>query len=81
MIPLKGLFQLSFLLPGIFMTAESEGSQVMQNAYLNSCTLRAMASIDEKKYNKAQDELNAALHYSIGLYGRSRYAQLDYMKK
>ena len=58
---------------------ESEGSQVMQNAYLNSYTLRAMASIDKKNYSRAQSDLNAALDYPIGLYGRSRYAQLYYL--
>ncbi len=58
---------------------ESEGSRVMQNAYLDSYTLRAIGFINSKKYDKALKDINDALAYPIGLYGRARYAQLYYL--
>ena len=58
---------------------ETEGSRDIQNAYLNSYTLRALASIDKKDFNAAIKDIDAALAYPIGLYGRGRYAQLYYL--
>ncbi len=59
--------------------SETEGSRDIQNAYLNSYTLRALAEIDRKDYDKAMKDIDAALAYPIGLYGRGRYAQLYYL--
>ena len=59
--------------------AETEGSRDIQNAYLNSYTLRALAAIDRKDYNAAMKDIDAALAFPIGLYGRGRYAQLYYL--
>lgn len=59
--------------------SETEGSRDIQNAYLNSYTLRALAEIDKKEYNRAMKDIDAALAYPIGLYGRGRYAQLYYL--
>lgn len=59
--------------------AEPEGSRDIQNAYLNSYTLRALAKINKKDYNAAMEDIDAALEYPIGLYGRGRYAQLYYL--
>ena len=59
--------------------SETEGSRDIQNAYLNSYTLRALAAIDKKDFNAAMKDIDAALAYPIGLYGRGRYAQLYYL--
>jgi tetratricopeptide (TPR) repeat protein len=59
--------------------SETEGSRDIQNAYLNSYTLRALAAIDRKDFNAAMKDIDAALNYPIGLYGRGRYAQLYYL--
>lgn len=58
---------------------ESEGAREMQDDYLNSYTLMAMESISKLKYDKALKDIESALNYPIGLYGRSRYAQLYYL--
>ncbi|MDR1558001.1 MAG: DUF5107 domain-containing protein, partial [Tannerellaceae bacterium] len=59
--------------------SETEGSRDIQNAYLNSYTLRALAEINKKEYDSAMKDIDAALAYPIGLYGRGRYAQLYYL--
>ena len=59
--------------------AETEGSRDIQNAYLNSYTLRALAANDRKDFNAAMKDIDAALAYPIGVYGRGRYAQLYYL--
>jgi tetratricopeptide (TPR) repeat protein len=59
--------------------SETEGSRDMQNAYLNSYTLRALAEINKREFNNAMKDIDAALAYPIGLYGRGRYAQLYYL--
>lgn len=58
---------------------ESEGAREMQNAYLNSYTLRAIQSLGKSRTDAALNDLEKALDYPIGLYGRSRYAQLYYL--
>lgn len=59
--------------------SETEGSRGIQNAYLNSYTLRALAEINKKQFDNAMKDIDAALAYPIGLYGRGRYAQLYYL--
>ncbi len=59
--------------------SETEGSRDIQNAYLNSYTLRALAKIDRGEWDAAGEDIAAALAYPIGLYGRGRYAQLYYL--
>ena len=59
--------------------SETEGSRDIQNAYLNSYTLRALAKIGQGEWDGASADINAALAYPIGLYGRGRYAQLYYL--
>ena len=58
---------------------ESEGAQEMQNAYLNSYTLRGINGIKKAKYDLALKDIQTALDYPIGVYGRSRYAQFNYL--
>jgi tetratricopeptide (TPR) repeat protein len=59
--------------------AESEGAREMQNNYLNIYTLKAMSLLKQNKTDEALKNINLALAYPIGLYGRARYAQLDYV--
>jgi tetratricopeptide (TPR) repeat protein len=59
--------------------SETEGSRDIQNAYLNSYTLRALAKTGRGEYDSAEADIDAALAYPIGLYGRGRYAQLYYL--
>jgi tetratricopeptide (TPR) repeat protein len=59
--------------------SETEGSRDIQNAYLNSYTLRALAHLKKQAYDQAMEDVEAALSYPIGLYGRGRYAQLYYL--
>lgn len=58
---------------------ESEGAREKQDNYLDSYTLLAMKYADKKQYDKALHNMNIALSYPIGLYGRSKYAQLYYI--
>ena len=58
---------------------ESEGARERLNTYLNAHTLRAMGYIEKKDYAEARRDLDSALAYPIGLYGRSLYAQLYYL--
>ncbi|GHT28931.1 hypothetical protein FACS189432_07540 [Bacteroidia bacterium] len=58
---------------------ESEGAREMQNAYMNSYSLRAINLIDKSKLDAALKDINAALDYPIGTNGRSKYAQLYYL--
>jgi tetratricopeptide (TPR) repeat protein len=59
--------------------SETEGSRGIQDAYLNSYTLRALAEIGNKEYNNAMKDIEDALAYPVGLYGRGRYSQLYYL--
>ena len=59
--------------------SETEGARGIQDAYLNSYTLRALAEIEKKNFDAAMKDIEAALAYPIGLYGRGRYAQLYYL--
>ncbi|NJK87069.1 MAG: tetratricopeptide repeat protein [Bacteroidales bacterium] len=58
---------------------ESEGAREMQSAYLNCYTLRGMKFMKEGKFEKAISDIQKAMDYPIGLYGRSRYAQFNYL--
>ena len=60
--------------------SETEGSRGIQNAYLNSYMLRAFALIDQKDYNAAMKDVEAALAFPIGLVDRGRLAQLYYLE-
>lgn len=58
---------------------ESEGARDKQDNYLNSYVILAMNLADKGQYEKALARINQALNYPIGLYGRSKYAQLYYV--
>lgn len=58
---------------------ESEGARELQNAYLNAYTLRSLEYIKRSKFDKAIKDIETALAYPIGLSGRLRYAQFDYL--
>lgn len=58
---------------------ESEGAGEMRNAYLNAYTLRGLEYIKRAKFDKALSDIESALAYPIGLSGRSRYAQFNYL--
>ena len=58
---------------------EVEGSRDIQNAYLNIYTLKALELLNKSQASQALAEIQKALDYPIGLYGRSRYAQLYYL--
>ena len=60
--------------------SETEGSRGIQNAYLNSYLLRALALIDKKDYNAALKDVESALAFPIGLVDRGRLAQLYYLE-
>jgi tetratricopeptide (TPR) repeat protein len=58
---------------------ESEGAREKQDTYINAHTLRAMEYFNNGKYKDALNDLDSALAYPIGNYGRSLYAQLYYL--
>jgi tetratricopeptide (TPR) repeat protein len=58
---------------------ESEGARVKQDNYLNSYCILAMTYANKGQYEKAIKQINKALDYPIGLYGRSVYARLYYI--
>ena len=58
---------------------ESEGSIDIQNAYLNCYTLKALSFMGKSQNNEALAQLQMAVDYPIGLYGRTRYTQLYYL--
>jgi tetratricopeptide (TPR) repeat protein len=59
--------------------AESEGAREMQNAYLNIYTLKALELLKRARTGEALTYITPALDYPIGLNGRSRYAQFNYI--
>jgi Tfp pilus assembly protein PilF len=61
------------------MIKESEGAREMQNAYLNAYTLRGLESIKKGKYGKALKDIETAQAYPVGLVGRGRTAQFNYL--
>ena len=58
---------------------ESEGAREMQNAYLNAYTLRGLESLNKGKYAKALKDIETAQAYPVGLVGRGRTAQFNYL--
>lgn len=58
---------------------ESEGARELQNAYLNAYILRGLESFKKGKYDKALSDIKTAQAYPVGLVGRGRSAQFDYM--
>lgn len=58
---------------------ESEGAREMQNAYMNAYILRGLESLDKRKYESALKDIETAQAYPIGLVGRGRTAQLNYL--
>jgi tetratricopeptide (TPR) repeat protein len=59
---------------------ESEGARERQDTYINAHTLRAIEYYKKSKFDNALADLDSALAYPIGLYGRSLYAQLYYLE-
>ena len=57
---------------------EVEGNRDIQNAYLNIYTLKGLDLLNKSQAAQALTEFQKALDFPIGLYGRSRYAQLYY---
>ncbi|HEX2967458.1 MAG TPA: DUF5107 domain-containing protein [Bacteroidales bacterium] len=58
---------------------ESEGAREMQNAYMNAYTLRGLESFGKGKYDNAVKDIETALAYPMGLVGRGRTAQFNYL--
>ncbi len=58
---------------------ESEGARELQNAYLNAYTLRGLESLKKGKYDKALSDIEKAQAYPVGLVGRGRTAQFNYL--
>jgi len=58
---------------------ESEGAREKQDTYINAHTLRAIEYFNTGKYENALSDLDSALAYPIGNYGRSLYAQLYFL--
>lgn len=58
---------------------ESEGAREMQAAYMNAYILRGLDSYNKGKYDKARQDIETALAYPIGLVGRGRTAQINYI--
>ncbi len=58
---------------------EAEGSRDMQDNYTNCYSVLALNYLDKKQYDKAITNIQAALDYPIGLYGRSTYVRLYYI--
>jgi tetratricopeptide (TPR) repeat protein len=58
---------------------ESEGARGMQNAYLNAYTLRGLESLGKGKYEKARKDIETAQAFPVGLVGRGRTAQFNYL--
>jgi tetratricopeptide (TPR) repeat protein len=59
---------------------ESEGAREKQDTYINAHTLRSIEYFNSDKYENALNDLDSALAYPIGNYGRSLYAQLYYLE-
>ncbi|MCJ7449344.1 MAG: DUF5107 domain-containing protein [Bacteroidales bacterium] len=58
---------------------ESEGAREMQAAYLNAYTLRGLESLQKGRYDKALKDIETAQAYPVGLVGRGRTAQFNYL--
>lgn len=58
---------------------ESEGARELQNAYLNAFTLRGLESLKKGKYEKALKDIETAQAYPVGLVGRGRTVQFNYL--
>jgi tetratricopeptide (TPR) repeat protein len=58
---------------------ELEGAQERQDAFLNAHLLRSLEYMKKMNYEKALKDLETASAYPIGLYGRARYAQFNYI--
>lgn len=58
---------------------ESEGAREMQSAYLNAYTLRGLEALKKGKYDKALMDIETAQAYPVGLVGRGRTAQFNYL--
>ena len=58
---------------------ESEGAREKQNAYLDAHTLRGMKHFENGNYNEALKDFETDLNYPLGIYGRSRIAQFNYL--
>jgi tetratricopeptide (TPR) repeat protein len=58
---------------------ESEGAREMQAAYLNAYTLRGLESLKKGRYDKALKDIETAQAYPVGLVGRGRTAQFNYL--
>ena len=59
---------------------ESEGARELQNAYLNAYILRGMEAFKKGKYDKALSDIKTAQAYPVGLVGRGRSAQFNYLQ-
>jgi tetratricopeptide (TPR) repeat protein len=58
---------------------ESEGARELQNAYLNAYILRGLESLRNGKYERALKDIEIAQAYPVGLIGRGRTAQFNYL--
>jgi tetratricopeptide (TPR) repeat protein len=56
-----------------------EGEREMQDTYLSAYTLRGMQYLDSKEIDKAEADFKKLLDYPVGRFGRSRWAQFNYL--
>lgn len=58
---------------------ESEGAREMQAAYMNAYILRGLEAYKKGNYERARKDIETAQAYPIGLVGRGRTAQINYL--
>ena len=56
-----------------------EGGREMQDTYLSATTLRGMEHLNSKLLSKAEADFKKILDYPVGRFGRSRWAQFNYL--
>ena len=56
-----------------------EGGREMQDTYLNAFTLRGMNYLNSGNFQDAISDFTTALDYPVGRFGRSRWAQFNFL--
>jgi tetratricopeptide (TPR) repeat protein len=56
-----------------------EGEREMQDTYLSAHTLRSMEYLDSESLSKAEASFKKIIDYPVGRFGRSRWAQFNYL--
>lgn len=56
-----------------------EGGREMQDTYLSASTLRGLEYLNSKQLSKAEADFKKIIDYPVGRFGRSRWAQFNYL--